>query len=54
MKHSETDTGPSDPPVPLMTRTALSHNSGIPASIDNLVSCAQADGNGNMSFAPSG
>ena len=65
MQHPETDTGPSGPlwgekeqtvfaPVPLMTGTALSHNFGIPASVDNPVSCAQVDGNGNMSSAPSG
>ena len=38
-------------PAPLMIRTALSHNSGIPASVDNLVSCAQADDNDSMSSA---
>ena len=65
MKHPETDTGPSNPHwgekeqivsalVPLMTGTALSHNSGIPASMDNLVSCAQTDGNDNMSSTLSG
>ena len=37
--------------VPLMTRTALPHNSRIPAFVDNLVSCAQADSNRNMSLA---
>ena len=41
-------------PVPLMTGTTLSHNSGILASMDNQVSCAQADGNDSMSSAPSG
>ena len=65
MQHPETDTGPSGPHwdekeqivstlVPLMTRTTLSHNSRIPASVDNLVSCAQADGNDSMSSAPFG
>ena len=60
MHHPEIDTGPSGPhwgekeqtvsaPVPLMTRTALSHNYGIPASMNNLVSCAQADSNDSMS-----
>ena len=60
MQHPETDIGPSGPhwgeneqtvsaPVPLMTGTALSHNYGIPASMDNHVSCAQADGNDIMS-----
>ena len=33
--------------VPLMTRTALFHNLGIPASVDNPVSFAQADVNGS-------
>ena len=41
-------------PVLLMTRTMLSHNSGILAYVDNLVSSAQVDGNDNMSSAPSG
>ena len=65
MQHPRTDTSPSGPywgekeqavstPVPLMTATALSHNSRILASVDNLVSCAQVDGNGSMSSAPSG
>ena len=65
MQHLETDTGPSGrhwgekeqivfATIPLMTETMLSHNSGIPASVDNLVSCAQADGNGSMSSTPSG
>ena len=40
--------------VPLMIGTVMSHNSEIPASVENLVSCAQADDNGSMSFAPSG
>ena len=64
MQHPETDTGPSIPhwgekeqtasaPVPLMTGNALSHNSWILASVDNPISCAQADGNDNMSCAPS-
>ena len=65
MQHLETDTGPSSPhwgekeqtvyaPIPLMTGTALSYNSRIPASVDNPVSYAQADANGSMSSAPSG
>ena len=65
MEHPETDTGPSSPhwgekeqtvstPMPLMTGTALSHNSGIPASVDNPVSCSQVDGNDSMSFSPHG
>ena len=37
--------------VLLMTGIEVSHNSGIPASKDNLVSSVQADGNGNMSLA---
>ena len=64
MQDPGTNTGSSGPywgekeqtvsaPVPLMTGTVLSHNSGIIASVDNLVSCAQADGNDSMSFAPS-
>ena len=64
MQHPVTDTGPSglywvekeqivSAPVPLMTGTTLSHNSGIPASMDNPVSCAQADDNGSMSSIPS-
>ena len=32
----------------------MSHNSRIPASMDNPVSYAQAGGNGNMSSTPSG
>ena len=35
--------------VPLMTRTEVSHDPGILASMDNPVSCVQADGNDNMS-----
>ena len=64
MQHPRTDTGPSSPywgekeqtvslPVSLMIGTALSHNSGILASLDNPVSCARADGNDSMSSAPS-
>ena len=64
MQHPETNTGPSSPhwgekeqavstPVPLMTGTALSHNVGIPASVENPISCAQADGNDSMSSTPS-
>ena len=65
MQHPGIDTSPSNlywgeneqtvsAPVPLMTRTALSHNSGILASEDNPVSCAQGDGNGSMSSSSSG
>ena len=39
--------------VPLMIGTMMSHNFEIPASVDNPVSYAQADGNGSMSSAPS-
>ena len=38
-------------PVPLMTGTALSHNSRILAFVDNPFSCAQANGNRSMSSA---
>ena len=41
-------------PIPLMTRTELSPNFGILNSMDNLVSCAQADSNDSMSSAPFG
>ena len=65
MQHLKIDTGPSSPhwgekeqtvsaPVLLMTATAFSHNSEILAFVDNPLSCAQADGNGSMSSAPSG
>ena len=40
--------------VPLIIRTVMSHNFEIPTSVDKPVSCAQADGNGSMSSAPSG
>ena len=40
--------------VPLMIRTEVSHNLGIPASMGNLVSCVQACGSDNMSYALSG
>ena len=40
--------------VPQMTRNRVSHNSGIPAYEDNLVSSVQAGGNGNMSSALAG
>ena len=64
MQHPETNTGPSglhwgenqqtaSTPAPLMIGNAPSHNSGIIASVDNPVSCAQADGNDSMSSAPS-
>ena len=36
-------------PVPLMTRTALSRNPGIPASGGNPASYVQADGRNNTS-----
>ena len=36
--------------VPLMTGTKVSHNLGIFASVGNLVSYVQADGNDNMSL----
>ena len=35
--------------VPLMTRTAVSHNLGIPTFEGNSALCAHADGNKNMS-----
>ena len=65
MKHLETNIGPSRPHwgekeqtvsalVPLMTGTALSHNSRIPAFVNNPSSCAQSDGNDSMSSAPYG
>ena len=65
MQHPGTDIGSLGPcwgkeeqtastHVPLMIETLMSHNSKILAFVDNSVSCAQADGNGNMSFAPSG
>ena len=37
--------------VPLMIGTEVSHNPRIPAFVDNLVACAQANGNGSMSLA---
>ena len=37
--------------VPLVIGIGVSHNSGILASEENLVSCVQASGNGNMSSA---
>ena len=40
--------------IPLMTGTEVSHNSGIPASKNNPVSCVQASGNANMSSALAG
>ena len=65
MQHLGTDIGSPGPcwgeeeqtasvHVPLMIGTVMSHNSGIPASVDNSVSCAQVDGNGSMSSALSG
>ena len=38
--------------VPLMTGTEVSQNSEILASMGNHFSCAQANGNGSISFAP--
>ena len=40
--------------IPLMTKTEVSHNSGIPASEDNPASSVQADGSGNKSPAQAG
>ena len=40
--------------VPLIIGTVMSHSFEIPTSMDNLVSCAQAYGNGSMSSSPSG
>ena len=40
--------------VPLMIGTEVSHRLGIPTSMDNPVSCAQANGNGSMSSALTG
>ena len=40
--------------VPLMIRTEVSHNLGIPASMGNLVSCVQTGDNGNMLSALTG
>ena len=65
MHHPKTDTSLSSPhwgekeqivstPIPLITGTMLPHNSGIPASVDNPVSFAQADGNSSMSYVWSG
>ena len=64
MQHLETDIGPSGPHkgekeqtasalVPLMTGNTQSHNSMILTSVNNPISCAQADGNDSMLFAPS-
>ena len=60
MPYSETDTDSSSPCcgkkehivsecVSLMTETVMSYNSGTSASMGNPISCAQADGSGNMS-----
>ena len=65
MQHPRTDSGRSGSywgekektasvPIPLMTRTTLSHNFRILASMGNPVSCAQVDGNGSMSSTQSG
>ena len=40
--------------IPLMTGTAVSHNSRILASEGNPSSCVQADGSSNMSSVLSG
>ena len=40
--------------VSLMTETVVSHNTGTFASVGNPVSCAQTDGNGNMSSVLTG
>ena len=40
--------------VSLMTGIAVSHNSRASTSVSNLVSCAQANGNGNMSSVLTG
>ena len=40
--------------VPLMIGTEVSHNSGIPAFVGNLVLCVQSSGSDSMSSAPSG
>ena len=40
--------------VSLMTETVVSHNSGTSTSMGNPVSCAQDDGNGNMSSVLTG
>ena len=64
VQHLETNASPFDPHwgekeqivsalILLMIGTPLSHNSGIPASVDNPVSCAQADDNGRMSSSMS-
>ena len=60
MLHPEADTGSSSPcwgkkehtmsmHIPLMNGTEVSCSPGIPASMGNLVSYVQANGNGNMS-----
>ena len=65
MQHPKTDTSSSSPwwgkeeqaefaNVPLMTGTGVSHNSGIPTSKDNPVSCVQVSGNGNTSSTLAG
>ena len=41
-------------PVPLITGTALAQNPGIHASVGNLTSYVQADGNRSMSSALAG
>ena len=65
MPYSETDNGSSGPCwskkeqavseyVSLMIRTMVSHNPGTSASMGNPISCAQADGSGNMSSVLTG
>ena len=61
----EADTGSSSPCwgkkeqtvsecASLMTGTVVFHNFGTSASVGNPVSCAQANGNGNMSLVLTG
>ena len=65
MSYSKADTGSSSPCwgkkeltvsecVSLMIRTMVSHYSGTSAFIRNLISCAQANENGNMSSVLTG
>ena len=62
MQNLETDTGSPSPyrdkenpivsvHIPLMTRTAMSHNLEILVFEGNFVSCVQADASRNMSLA---
>ena len=65
MPHLEADIGSSGPcwgkkehtvsvHVPLMTGTEVSRSLGILASMGNLISYVQADGNGNISSVLTG